>query len=124
MSFSSDRRGSMNLWRVPIEEASGETRGEPEAITAPAPYLAHPSLLPADGKDVAFTSALVTANIQRLSLDPSGAIKDEPAWVTTGSLRWSNPDPAPDGNWLAMYYSRNWKVICIWCIQMEPACGS
>ena len=47
--------------------------------------------------------ALVTANIQRLSLDPSGAIKDEPAWVTTGSLRWSNPDPAPDGNWLAMY---------------------
>jgi eukaryotic-like serine/threonine-protein kinase len=100
--FSSDRRGSMNLWRVPIEEASGETRGEPEAITAPAPYLAHPSLS-ADGKDVAFTSALVTANIQRLSLDPSGAIKDEPAWVTTGSLRWSNPDPAPDGNWLAMY---------------------
>ena len=100
--FSSDRRGSMNLWRVPIEEASGETRGEPEAITAPAPYLAHPSLS-ADGKHVAFTSALVTANIQRLSLDPSGTIKDEPAWVTTGSLRWSNPDPAPDGNWVAMY---------------------
>ena len=100
--FSSDRRGSMNLWRVPIDEASGETRGEPEAITTPAPYLAHPSLS-ADGKHIAFTSALVTANIQRLTLDPSGAVRAEPVWVTTGSLRWSNPDPSPDGNWVAMY---------------------
>jgi len=100
--FSSDRRGSMNLWRVAVEEASGEPRGEPEAITVPAPYLAHPSLS-ADGRHVAFTSALVTANIQRLSLDSSGAAKGEPAWVTTGSLRWSNPQPSPDGNWVAMY---------------------
>jgi len=100
--FSSDRRGSMNLWRVPIDEASGETRGEPEAVTTPAPYLAHPSLS-ADGKHVAFTSALVTANIQRLTLDSSGAVKGEPAWVTTGSLRWSNPAPSPDGNWIAIY---------------------
>jgi len=100
--FSSDRRGSMNLWRVPIDEASGETRGEPEAITAPAPYLAHPSLS-ADGKHITFTSALVTANIQRLALNPSGAARDEPVWVTTGSLRWSNPEPSPDGTWVAMY---------------------
>ncbi len=100
--FSSDRRGSMNLWRVPIDEASGEPRGEPEAITAPAPYLAHPSLS-ADGKHIAFTSALVTANIQRLALDPSGSVRGEPAWVTTGSLRWSNPSPSPDGNWVAIY---------------------
>jgi Tol biopolymer transport system component len=100
--FSSDRRGSMNLWRVPIDEASGETRGEPEAITTPAPYLAHPSLS-ADGKHIAFTSALVTANIQGLTMDPSGTGKGELAWVTTGSLRWSNPSPSPDGNWIAIY---------------------
>ncbi|HXJ91176.1 MAG TPA: protein kinase [Candidatus Binatia bacterium] len=100
--FSSDRRGSMNLWRVRIDEASGETRGEPEAITTPAPYLAHPSLS-ADGRHIAFTSALVTANIQRLTIDPSGAVRGEPAWVTTGSLRWSNPAPSPDGDWVAMY---------------------
>ena len=100
--FSSDRRGSMNLWRVPIDEASGESAGEPEAITTPAPYLAHPSLS-ADGKHVAFTSALVTANIQRLTLDSSGTVKSEPDWVTTGSLRWSNPSPSPDGNWVAIY---------------------
>jgi eukaryotic-like serine/threonine-protein kinase len=100
--FSSDRRGSMNLWRVLVDESSGKSRGEPEPITTPAPYLAQPSLS-ADGKHIVYTSALVTANIQQLTLDPSNAVKGEPAWVTTGSLRWSDPDPSPDGNSLVFY---------------------
>ena len=100
--FASDRGGSMNLWRVPIDEASGKTRGEPEPITTPAPYFAHPSLS-SDGKRIVYTSALVTANIQQLALDPSGVVKGEPAWVTTGSRRWSDPDPSPDGEWVAFY---------------------
>jgi Tol biopolymer transport system component len=100
--FSSDRRGSMNLWRVAIDEASGTPRGQPEPVTTPASYLAHPSLS-ADGKHIVYTSALVTANIQQISLDASGAVKGEPAWVTTGSLRWSDPDPSPDGKWVVFY---------------------
>jgi eukaryotic-like serine/threonine-protein kinase len=100
--FASDRRGSMNLWRVPIDEDTGETRGEPEPITTPAPYLAHPSLS-ADGKHIVYSSALVTANIRQLALDSTGAVRGEPAWVTTGSLRWSDPDPSPDGEWVVFY---------------------
>ena len=100
--FASDRGGSTNLWRVPIDETSGKTSGEPEPITTPAPYLAHPSLS-ADGKRIVYTSALVTANIQQLSLDLSVAPRGEPAWVTTGSRRWSDPDPSPDGEWVAFY---------------------
>ncbi len=34
--LSSDRGGPMNLWRVGIDEASGRTRGEPEAVTTPS----------------------------------------------------------------------------------------
>ena len=122
--FSSDRRGSMNLWRVPIDEASGETRGEPEPITAPAPYLAHPSLS-ADGKHIAFTSALVTPNIQRLTLDLSGEVNRRAclgdhrftALVESRVLR------------LTVIGSRctHWcslKVIYIWCIQTVPPCVS
>jgi eukaryotic-like serine/threonine-protein kinase len=100
--IASDRGGSTNLWRVPIDEMSGKARGEPEPITTPAPYLAHPSIS-ADGKQIAFASVLVTANIQQLVLDPSGAPKGEPAWVTTGSRRWANPDPSPDGERIAFY---------------------
>jgi Tol biopolymer transport system component len=92
----------MNLWRVPVDEASGKTRGQPEALTTPAPYLAHLSLS-ADGKRIAYTSALITANIQQLTLDASPEPKGEPAWVTTGSRRWSTPDPSPDGDWVAFY---------------------
>ena len=100
--LASDRGGSMNLWRVPIDEASGQTRGAPEPVTTPAPFLAHPNLS-SDGRRIAYSSVLVTANIQQLRLDSSGAPQGEPAWVTTGSRRWSSPDPSPDGEWVAFY---------------------
>jgi Tol biopolymer transport system component len=100
--FVSDRSGSMNLWRVLIDETSGKTLAEPEPITTPAAYLAHPSLS-ADGKRIAYSSVLITANIQQLTLDTSIAIKGAPAWVTSGSRLWSSPDPSPDGEWVAFY---------------------
>jgi Tol biopolymer transport system component len=100
--FVSDRSGSMNLWRVPIDEASGKTLAEPEPISTPAAYLAHPSIS-ADGKRIAYTSVLITANIQQLTLDTSIAIKGDPAWVTSGSRLWSTPDPSPDGEWVVFY---------------------
>ncbi len=100
--FASDRGGSTNLWRVPINETSGKARGAPEPVTTPAPYLAHPSISAA-GNRIVYASVLVTANIQQLTLDPSGTPSGEPAWVTTGSRRWANPDPSPDGEWIAFY---------------------
>ncbi|MFB3828140.1 MAG: protein kinase [Bryobacteraceae bacterium] len=100
--FSSDRGGSMNLWRVPIDERSGKALGDPTPVTTPAPYLAHPSVS-ADGGRIAYTSALFTINIQQLAMDASGGVQGEPAWVTTGSRRWSSPDPSPEGEWVAFY---------------------
>jgi Tol biopolymer transport system component len=101
--FVSDRGGNMNLWRVRIDEAAGRTLGEAEPITTPAPYLAHLSLS-ADGTRIAYTSALITANIQRLPFDPdAAAVAGAPTWVTTGSRQWSSPDPSPDGKEVAFY---------------------
>jgi Tol biopolymer transport system component len=101
--FASDRGGSMNLWRVRIDEESGETLGEPEPITTPATSLAHISVS-ADGRHIVYCSSLVTSNIQTATLDPSlGMVIGQPAWVTTGSRRWSSPDPSPDGAAVAFY---------------------
>jgi len=101
--YASDRGGSMNLWRVAIDEASGRPRRDPEPITTPAPLFAQPSLS-ADGRHLAYTSALITGNIQRLTLDPAtGAVAGEPSWLTTGSSRWSSPDPSPDGQRVVFY---------------------
>ena len=63
--FVSDRSGSMNLWRVPIDEASGKTLAEPESITTPAAYLAHPSLS-ADGKRIACRRYAIQAGPENL----------------------------------------------------------
>jgi hypothetical protein len=40
--FSSDRGGSMNLWRIGVEERSGKPLGTPMPVTTPAPFVAHP----------------------------------------------------------------------------------
>ncbi len=101
--FVSDRSGSMNLWRIPIEEASGKVLGAAQPVTTPATSLAHPTIS-GDGTRIAYSSALVTSNVEALSLDPaSGAVVGEPTWLTTGTKRWANPDPSPDGQWVAFY---------------------
>jgi Tol biopolymer transport system component len=103
--FASDRGGSMNLWRVRVDEDSGHPEGEPEAITTPASFLAHPSLS-ADGKRIAYCSALMTMNIQKLPLDPAaGRVTEDAVPVTSGSRQWSSPDPSPDGSQV-VFYSR------------------
>jgi len=104
--FVSDRGGSMNLWRVPVDEVSGKRLGEPEPITTPAPFLAHPSIS-ADGRRIAYSLVGQTSNIQRIALDAATAtVKGQPSWVTTGSRLWANPDPTPDGEWV-VFYSRD-----------------
>ncbi|MGZ5477559.1 MAG: protein kinase domain-containing protein, partial [Thermoanaerobaculia bacterium] len=103
--FGSDRGGSLNLWRVAIDEHSGKTVGDPEPVTTPATFLAH-ATISADGRRMAYSSALITQNIQRLSVDPSTrTVSGQPFDVTRGSRLWSSPDPSPDGS-SVVFYSR------------------
>jgi len=88
---------------VPMDEESGKPIGEPQAITTPTSYIAHLSIS-ADGRRLAYSSILATANIGRLTLDPStGDVKGDAGWLTTGSRSWSSPDPSPDGQWVTFY---------------------
>jgi eukaryotic-like serine/threonine-protein kinase len=103
--FVSGRGGPINLWRVPIDETSGKTAGPPEAVTTPAPFVAHITIS-ADGTRIAYSSILRARNIQKLRIDPTtGTPRGEPAWITTGSRLWANPDPSPDGKWVVFYSS-------------------
>ena len=101
--YSSDRGGSMNLWRLPVNEVSGRARGAPEQVTTPATFLAHP-VIGGDGSRIAYVSSQTTINVQRIALDPqSGTVQGDPVPVTTGLRQWSTPDPSPDGQWVAFY---------------------
>ncbi|MGH7529232.1 MAG: protein kinase domain-containing protein, partial [Gemmatimonadales bacterium] len=78
----SDRGGSMNLWRVRVDEESGRPLAEPEPVTTPATSLAHISIS-ADGRLIAYSSVLSTTNVQRAGFDPvRGAMAGEPEWLT------------------------------------------
>ena len=99
--FASDRAGSMNLWRVPIEEQTGRVLGPPEAVTTPSPYSAHLSFSH-DGRRMAYSQILSRANLQQVGFDPdTETVTGQPVWITQGS-RWANtPNLSPDGEWLA-----------------------
>jgi serine/threonine protein kinase/Tol biopolymer transport system component len=99
--FLSNRAGSMNLWRVAIDEDSGVVSGEPQALTAPAPYVADFSLS-ADGTVGVYSALLATSNIARVGFDPKtattrGAV--EP--VTSGTYDFAYYDVTKDGKFVA-----------------------
>jgi Tol biopolymer transport system component len=99
--FASDRGGSMNLWRVPIEEQSGKVLGVPEAVTTPSPYSGYLSFS-RDGRRLTYSQVVRGANIQQIGFDPvKETVVGQPIWITQGSRRANSPNISPDSEWLA-----------------------
>jgi Tol biopolymer transport system component/predicted Ser/Thr protein kinase len=95
--FLSNRSGSMNLWRVAIDESSGVVSGEPQSLTAPAPYVAD-FTLSSDGSTGVYASILGTTNISRVPFDPrTGATAGPPEAVTSGANDFAYFDVTADG---------------------------
>ncbi len=97
--FASDRGGSMNLWRVAIEESSGKVLGQPEPVTTPSSYSGFMSFS-RDGRRLAYVQVITHNNLQQIAFDPerektSGAQTS----ITQGSKLATNPDLSPDGEW-------------------------
>ncbi|MEK7409509.1 MAG: hypothetical protein AAB225_30965, partial [Acidobacteriota bacterium] len=98
--FSSDRSGSVNLWRIPIDEKSGKLLGSPEPVTTPSPYSGYISFS-RDGKRMSYVQQVRTSNLQKVRFDPSGEkAVGEPIPVTQGSREAYFPDLSPDGRLL------------------------
>jgi Tol biopolymer transport system component/serine/threonine protein kinase len=98
--FVSDRGGSMNLWRAPIEQQTGKV-GPLEAVTTPSPYISHLSFS-SDGRRMLYAHVISSGNIQRLAFDPVGEkVMGQPVWITQGSRPTFMTDLSPDMEWLA-----------------------
>ena len=101
--FVSDRGGSINVWRVAIDERSGQALGVPEPITTPSPFSTHLSFS-RDGTRLAYSSIVEKWNVQKIAIDPTSArVVGDPVWVTRGSTIWMRPAPSPDGESVAFY---------------------
>jgi serine/threonine protein kinase/Tol biopolymer transport system component len=99
--FVSDRSGSMNIWRVGIDEKSGRIRGAPEELTVPASW-AGPLALTGDGRRILYATREERSNLERIALDPEslrpiGSL--EP--VTEGSQFIASGRISPQGEWIA-----------------------
>jgi Tol biopolymer transport system component len=102
LHFSSDRGGSMNLWRILIDEGSGKVLGPPEAVTTGGSASRQHIAFSGDGKRMAYLERTDLRNIWKVAFDPmTGKVQGEPVPVTRGSRRATDPNVSSDGDWLA-----------------------
>jgi Tol biopolymer transport system component len=117
--YSSDRGGSRNIWRVPIEENSGQVLSSPEPVTTPSSFSWLISFS-RDGKRMAYVNENHVSNIYKIRFDPvSEKTVGQPSAVTQGSREAWMPDISPDGQWVA--YSSGGKQDNIFVIRVNGA---
>ena len=96
--FVSSRAGSMNFWRVAIDERTGIVRGQPEPVVTPSLFSRHLTFS-RDGKRLAYVQTRNTANIHAVNFDPNLLKTDgEPFWITKGDREISRAELSPDGS--------------------------
>jgi len=102
--FLSDRGGSMNVWRVPVDETTGEALGAPQPMTVPSENV-NSVAVSGDGRRMVTTNALLRSHLTRVTLDPDAETASAPVDVTRGTLMVLSADVSPDGEWVAFQVS-------------------
>ena len=111
--FVSDRSGSMNVWRVPIDEATGRVLGEPESITTSSQSTGLLSLA-RDGRRIVYATDEGKSNLERWSLDPlTHRVTGEAVAVTQGSRAVRSAAVSPDGEWIAFDIFTPQEDLCL-----------
>jgi len=100
--FSSDRGGTLGLWRIAIDEASGRAEGAPEFVAGGLDASAALPSFSEDGSALAFRSETVTITPCVIPFDPVTEELGVPRELLqrTGILRPTGV--SPDGEWLAL----------------------
>lgn len=95
--FASDRSGSMNLWRIAIDEKTGISEGKPEAVTIPSNY-SQLFNFSRDGNGFVYVQTVNHSNIFKIDFDPTNEkVGEKSVQITSGSKITTNPDISPDG---------------------------
>jgi Tol biopolymer transport system component len=90
----------MNLWKVAVEETSGQVLGPPEPVTTPSTYSGYLSFARVTGQ-VAYSQVTSSGNVFKIAFDPySEASIGRATAVTQGSRINAEVDLSPDGQWV------------------------
>ena len=102
--FGSDRDGTMNLWRVAMDEHSGKPLGPPESALLPTRFAAHFNFARDTGA-LAYAGVDVSDSLWRVPFDPvSPRVTGDPTAIIGGAmllLRFEGTPISPDGKWIA-----------------------
>ena len=99
--FSSDRSGTMNIWRIAVDARTGAPGGAAVAVTAPSPYAGSMSV----GRDgtLVYASMDYDTSVRAIDFDDvAGTVAGAATDVVTGHRAWLQPDVSPDGRLLAL----------------------
>jgi serine/threonine protein kinase/Tol biopolymer transport system component len=100
--FVSDRSGSSNVWRVPIDEDSGRVLGEPQQINSSSQSLGLLSLS-RDGRKIVYATDEGKSDLERLPFDPAAfRVVGQAAAVPQGSRAVRSAEISPDGRLIAI----------------------
>ncbi|MCA1733537.1 MAG: hypothetical protein LC732_08035 [Acidobacteria bacterium] len=111
--FGSDRGGSMNLWRIAIDEATGERRGEPEPMIVPALSVGEFTIARNSGA-MAYAAYSRLVTVYRFPFDPETMSVGRPTEMLRGTLApfGGNLSPSPDGKrWAFSSFEGNQEDI-------------
>ena len=100
--FSSNRGGTMSLWRVPVEEETGTALGSPELVTTSVAAAIGHLTFSVDGMRIAYSAVVYRSSIQKTAFDPeAGTVIGQPVSIIEDSKRKLYLYFSPDGEWLA-----------------------
>jgi len=103
--FCSNRGGAISLWRVVIDENTGNVLSAPELVTASPAALMGQISVTRDGRSIAYQADIGTRNLYKVSFDPvSEAVVGEPVAITSGSRSVTYPEVSPDDQWVAFSF--------------------
>jgi serine/threonine-protein kinase len=100
--FSSLESGTKWIWRVPVDDETGERTGDPEPVTIGAADSSTPSLTP-DGRRLLFWGGFFNFTLERRELDPErGGVVGDPRVIASGPVNVEFKWPSPDGRSIAI----------------------
>jgi Tol biopolymer transport system component len=97
--FGSDRDGTMNLWRIAIDEETGQPGGEPEPLSLPAVFTGHFTVSQAG--QIAYATIARTYRVVAAPFDAATGKTGPPRTVLEGSMEAMSFNPSPDGQSIA-----------------------
>jgi len=100
--FASDRGGSMNIWRMAVDQQSGEIRGVPESMTTGVQAWAEMPVFSKDGARLAFRSGVTATNPIAIPFDPVTLRAGAPVILNNSNSSRRPTDVSRDGRRLAL----------------------